>query len=227
MSEPAYQLIIGNKNLSSWSLRPWLVMTRMGLAFDEVLIDLTSPNRRDLILPHSPSGMVPALRVGSLVVWDSLAILSYLAEIYPDAALWPDDSDAHAIACSVSAEMHAGFAALRKHCPMNFTLRAPMSDLPETVARDVRRIIEMWIDCRRRYGNSGPYLFGEFSCADAMYAPVASRFRTYIPDLSKYGDDGTAAAYVETIFAMPEIQACADDAANEAEGTVTPLPPRL
>lgn len=227
MSDPGYQLIIGNKNLSSWSLRPWLVMTRMGLAFDEINIDLRSANRNSLILPHSPSGKVPALKVGSLVVWDSLAILSYLTEIYPDASLWPDDTDAHAIACSASAEMHSGFVALRDHCPMDFTARTPMADIPAAVERDVQRIINLWIDCRRRYGSSGPYLFGEFSCADAMYAPVASRFRTYLPDLDKYGDDGTAAAYIDTIFAMPEIQAWADDAANESDGTVTPLPTRL
>ena len=227
MSAPAYQLIIGNKNLSSWSLRPWLVMTRMGLAFDEIKIDLTAADRREQILVHSPSGTVPALKVGSLVIWDSISILSYLAEIYPDAALWPDDTDAHAIACSVAAEMHSGFAALRQHCPMDFVARSPMTGLPDPVERDVRRIIEMWIDCRRRYGGAGPFLFGEFSCADAMYAPVASRFRTYIPDLARYGDDGTAKAYIDTIFAMPEMQAWADDAATEVEGTVTSLPPRL
>ncbi len=227
MSDPGFQLIIGTKNLSSWSLRPWLVMTRMGLAFDEIKIDLNSPHREQLILPHSPSGKVPALKIGSLVIWDSLAILSYLTQIYPNAALWPDDSDAHAIACSAAAEMHAGFGALRAHCPMDFTARKPMNELPPAVEKDVRRIVELWIDCRRRYGRSGPFLFGEFSCADAMYAPVASRFRTYLPDLGKYGDDGTAASYVDTIFAMPEIQAWADDAANETDGKVTPLPKRL
>ena len=217
MSKQAYQLIIGNKNTSSWSLRPWLVMTRMGLAFDEIMIDLAAPDRKQRILKHSPSGTVPALKVGGLIIWDSIAILAYLAEIYPDAALWPDDPDARAIACCVSAEMHSGFASLRAHCPMNFIGRSPMNSLPEPVETDVRRILSIWKDARLRFGARGPFLFGEFSVADAMYAPVASRFRTYLPDLTLYGDDGTGADYIETIFQMPEILAWQDDAQREVD----------
>lgn len=213
--QSAYQLILGNRNTSSWSLRAWLPMTRMGLAFDEIDIDLRAPDYKQQILAHSPAGKVPALKLGTLVVWDSLAIIEHLADRYPDADIWPANADARSVARSVSAEMHAGFRALRDHCPMDFHGSHPMPTLPETVERNLRRIIEIWRDCRSRYGADGPFLFGEFSGADAMYAPVASRFRTYIPDLTLYGDDGTASAYIEAIFALPEIQAWGDDAAKE------------
>lgn len=219
MAQSAYQLIIGNKNTSSWSLRPWLVMTRMGLAFDEIRIDLRAPDCKAKILAHSPSGKVPALKLGSLVVWDSLAIMEHLADRYPDANLWPEESDARSIARAVSCEMHSGFTALRKHCPMNFSARTPMQQLPDAVAKDVRRILAIWRDCRQRYGQNGPFLFGEFSCADAVYAPIASRFRTYIPDLAAYGDDDTGTKYVDTIFELPELQAWGDDVVAELQAS--------
>jgi len=198
-----YRLVIGNKNTSSWSLRPWLAMTHARLAFSEVNIDLRAADVKAQILARSPSGKVPALLVGDDVVWDSLAILEFLAEVHPEAALWPKSRDARAQARCVSAEMHAGFQPLRQHCPMDFLARSPKAELAQEVAADVRRIVALWQDCRSRFGASGPFLFGAFSAADAMYAPVVSRFRTYLPNLAAYGDDGAAQAYVEALFALP------------------------
>ncbi len=200
----AHKLVIGNKNTSSWSLRPWLAMRRAGIPFEEVDIDLRASDAKAQILEYSPSGKVPALLVGGgRVIWDSLAIMETLAETNP--MLWPRASAARAHARSVAAEMHAGFQALREHCPMHFLGRKPKTRLPKPVAADVRRIVAIWQDCRTQYGSAGPFLFGRFSAADAMYAPVASRFRTYLPDLAPHGDDGTAQDYVDAIFAMPEI----------------------
>jgi glutathione S-transferase len=200
----AYKLVIGNKNTSSWSLRPWLAMRHAGIAFEEIAIDLRAPDAKAQILQYSPSGKVPALLVGrGRTIWDSLAIVEYLAETYP--ALWPRAAAARALARSVSAEMHSGFQALREHCPLDFLGRKPKARLLKPVAADVRRIVAIWQDCRSRHGSGGPFLFGRFSAADAMYAPVASRFRTYLPDLAPYGDDGTAEAYVQAIFALPEM----------------------
>jgi len=199
----AYKLVIGNKNTSSWSLRPWLAMRRAGIAFEEINIDLRAPDAKAQILEQSPSGKVPALLLGGgRVVWDSLAIMELLAE--EQTSLWPRAAAARAVARSVSAEMHSGFQALREHCPMDFLGRRPKARLLKPVTADVRRIVASWQECRARYGAGGPFLFGRFSAADAMYAPVASRFRTYLADLAPYGDDGTAQAYVEAIFAMPE-----------------------
>jgi glutathione S-transferase len=198
----AYKLVIGNKNTSSWSLRPWLAMRHAGIAFETIDIDLRASDAKAQILEYSPSGKVPALLVGGgRVVWDTLAIIEHLAESHP--ALWPRAAAARALARSVSAEMHAGFQALREHCPMDFLGRKPKARLLKPVAADVRRIVSIWQDCRSRHGSGGPFLLGRFSAADAMYAPVVSRFRTYLPDLAPYGDDGTAAAYVTAVFALP------------------------
>ena len=202
-----YELVIGDKNVSSWSLRPWLAMKHANIPFREINITLRTPQTKAEILRHSPAGKVPALLVGGndgkQVIWDSLAILEYLAETHPEAKLWPQSQPARAHARSVAAEMHSGFQALREHCPMDLVRRLPKASLPDPVSADVRRIIGLWKDCRGRYGAGGAFLFGAFSAADAMYAPVASRFRTYLPDLAPYGDDGTAQAYVDTLFALP------------------------
>jgi glutathione S-transferase len=198
-----YRLVIGNKAWSSWSLRPWLAMRQAAIPFSEINIKLRRPDTRAQILKHSPSGKVPALLEDDRVIWDSLAILEYLAERHPHANLWPGAPDARALARSVAAEMHAGFAALREHCPMDLLLRAPAASVPEAVAADVARIVALWRHCREQFGRSGPMLFGHFTAADAMYAPVASRFRTYLPNLAPFGDDGTAQAYVDAIFALP------------------------
>jgi glutathione S-transferase len=211
----SYRLVIGNKNTSSWSMRPWLAMRRAGIAFSEVNIDLRDSDAKAQILAYNPAGHVPALLSDGGVVWDSLAIMEFLAETQPQAALWPRDAGKRARARSVAAEMHAGFRALRVHCPMQLIARTPMPALPGEVAADVRRIVALWRDCRAGFGAGGPFLFGEFSAADAMYAPVASRFRTYVPDLAPYGDDGVAQAYVETVFAMPEMAAWEQDARTE------------
>lgn len=215
MAAPAYRLIIGNKAWSSWSLRPWLVLKHFQIPFEEVGVRLRQPDSKSQILSHSAAGKVPALYAGDLLVWDSLAIIEFLADRHPDRAIWPRNADARAVARSSSAEMHSGFQALREHCPMNFLAVAPKEQLVEAAETNIRRVVDLWRSCRRQYGTDGPYLFSQFSAADAMYAPVASRFRTYIPDLARYGDDGTAKAYVETLFALPEMQEWAEGARQE------------
>jgi glutathione S-transferase len=211
----SYRLVIGNKAWSSWSLRPWLLMKAFDIPFEDIAVALRQPNSKAEIMKHSPAGKVPALYVDDVLVWDSLAIIETLADRHPGLAIWPRDPTARAIARAASAEMHSGFQQLREHCPMDILAAKPMDTLPETVELNVRRIIALWIDCRTRFGSSGPFLFGGFSAADAMYAPVASRFKTYIADLARYGDDGTAAHYIETLFAMPEMAAWMAAAARE------------
>ncbi|BBE71484.1 glutathione S-transferase family protein [Oharaeibacter diazotrophicus] len=192
------KLVIGNKNYSSWSLRGWLAAKAAGLPFEEVLIDLDGPGTAAEIGAHSPSGRVPALIDGDVVVWDSLAIGEYLAEKAPAAGLWPADAGARAFARSIVAEMHAGFGALRNHMPMN--IRRPPAPRPpdDAVAADVARIAAIWREARGRFGTGGPYLFGRFTLADCAYAPVASRFATYSVPL-----DDVCAAYVESVLSHP------------------------
>lgn len=217
-----YRLVIGDKNTSSWSLRPWLPLRHAAIPFEEISVKLRQPDTRAQILRYSPSGHVPALLFDGQVIWDSLAILEYLADAHPDARLWPNDRDTRAHARCVAAEMHSGFAALRAHCPMDFLARSTFPSLPDPVAADVRRIVALWRTCRAKHGGSGPFLFGAFSGADAMYGPVASRFRTYLPDLSPYGDDGTAQAYVATLFGLPAMKdwemGARTETAAEAQG---------
>ena len=198
-----YELVIGDKNISSWSLRPWLAMKQAGIPFSEVNITLRTSETKAFILRHSPAGKVPILIARGQAIWDSLAILEYLAEAHPEAKLWPERAEVRAHARSVAAEMHSGFAPLREHCPMDLVRRLPKASLPDKVTADVRRVVDLWRDCRATHGAGGNFLFGAFSAADAMYAPVASRFRTYLPDLKPYDDDGSAQAYVDAIFALP------------------------
>jgi glutathione S-transferase len=212
-----YELIIGDKNISSWSLRPWLALKAFALPFTEIPIKLRQPETPASIRRHSPSGKVPALRDGGLVVWDTLAIIEFLAERHPDKAVWPASPEARAIARSISAEMHSGFQALRNECPMDFVNSLPFPEASDNTRADIARIVAIWRDCRRRFGRAGPFLFGEFSAADAMYAPVASRFTTYRVDLPAFGDDGTAASYRETMMAMPEMLAWAEESRREVE----------
>ena len=216
----SYRLVIGDKNISSWSLRPWLAMRHAGIPFEEINIKLRRPESQAHILRYSPSGKVPTLLAGGQAIWDSLAILEYLAEAHPEARLWPQAREARALARSAAAEMHSGFAALREHCSMDLLARLPMAALPDPVAAEVRRIVALWRDCRRRHGGSGPFLFGAFSAADAMYAPVASRFRTYLPDLAPYGDDGAAQAYVDALLALPAMAEWEKGARSEAADAV-------
>jgi len=205
MAGQRYRLVIGTKIWSSWSLRPWFAMRRLGLPFEEINVRLRQPDSKAEILKYSPSGMVPLLLDGDFPVWDSLAILEYLADQHPEKALWPADAHARARARCAAAEMHSGFMPLRRTCSMDVLASAPLDPVPEDVETDVQRIVALWRECRAQYGSGGPFLFGAFTAADAMYAPVASRFRTFLPDLARFGDDGTAAAYVDTIFATPEM----------------------
>lgn len=207
------KLVIGNKNYSSWSMRPWLAMRGAGLPFEEIFIPLyTGATDKQRILDVSKSGKVPALIDGDVTVWDSLAIVEYLAEKFPDAHLWPADRAARAHARSISAEMHSGFAALRNECGMNLHRPVGARPLSEAAWADIARVQEIWSDCRARYGKAGPYLFGGFTAADAMYGPVVHRFRTYAidvtPQVRAYMDamqshpafaEWTAAGLAETI----------------------------
>lgn len=175
------KLVIGDKNLSSWSLRPWFAMRQAGIPFEEDLILLDRPETKAEILKRSPSGRVPCLIDGDLAIWDSLAILEYVSEKFPDRGLWPADARMRAVARSVSAEMHSGFASLRKEWPMKFAVEGLRKPMSAEVSTDVARIAEIWDGCRRDFGAGGPFLFGRFTIADAMFAPVASRFATYGP----------------------------------------------
>lgn len=210
-----YRLVIGNKNTSSWSLRPWLAMKEAAIDFTEIRINLRAPDMKDQILAHSRAGKVPVLWAGDTMIWDSLAILEYLAEQHPERALWPSNTEARALARSVSAEMHSGFQALREHCAMKLLAREPKDDLIDPVQVNIRRIVDIWRECRQKFGGSGPFLFSHFTIADAMYAPVASRFKTYIRDLAPFGDDGTAAAYIDAVFALPGMAEWSDGARQE------------
>ena len=195
-----YTLILGSRNTSSWSLRAWLVLKRCGLSFQEHLIQMRQPDTKANILKVSPSGYVPVLKRGELVICDTLAIAEYLAEQFPDLALWPIESDARAIARSVSAEMHSGFVPLRQTMPMDFLGREPGFEPTDEAWRDIRRIEEIWTHCRREYGSDGPYLFGSFSIADAMFAPVVSRLTTYHIPLND-----TAQAYSDAVWQWPDM----------------------
>ena len=170
-------LVIGNKNYSSWSLRAWLLLKHAGLRFDEILIPLDRPETREQIDRHSPSGRVPVLRHGELRVWDSLAICEYAAELTGKG--WPQERAARAVARAVCAEMHGGFTTLRSLWPMNARARNRRTAVPAALEADIERIDEIWNDCRGRFGGGGPWLFGEYSVADAMFAPVVLRFNTY------------------------------------------------
>ena len=194
-------LVIGNKAYSSWSLRPWLALRHIGVPFAEVLVHLRQPDSRARILQHSPSGKVPLLKHGDRVVWDSLAICEYLAETYPDAGLWPDDAYARAVARSVSAEMHAGFVSLRTTMSMDLKRRRPGEGRSDETLADIARVAEIWRDARARFGDGGPYLFGRFSIADCMYAPVVTRFDTYGVEL-----DPVCRAYADAVLALPPLR---------------------
>ncbi len=220
-------LVIGNKNLSSWSMRPWLLAKHAGIAFEEKVVLFETAGWRDAIASISPSSRVPALRDGELVVWDSLAICEYLAERHPEKMLWPRDLATRARARAVSAEMHAGFAHLRRELSMDVVARYPRGTRGATSAEadaDIRRVQEIWSE---RSGD-GPFLFGAFSIADAMFAPVVWRFRTYDVAL----EDPRARAYYETMLALPAMRAWERDAEDEvhwaaaAPKPATPPDPR-
>jgi glutathione S-transferase len=194
------KLVIGNKNYSSWSMRPWVAMRAANIAFEEIFIPLYTDNKADKerILSFSLAGKVPALIDGGITVWDSLAIIEYLAERFPEAALWPSDRAERAHARSISAEMHSGFLPLRNECGMNLHRPVHAIHLSADAQANVARIQQIWIECRERYGKRGPFLFGAFSAVDAMYAPVVHRFRTYAIPVAPQ-----AQAYMDTMMALP------------------------
>jgi glutathione S-transferase len=193
-------LVIGNKNYSSWSMRPWLALRANNIPFEEVFIPLYTDNPADKqrILSFSRAGKVPALIDGDITVWDSLAIIEYLAERFPEAKLWPEDRAMRAHARSISAEMHSGFMALRNECGMNLHRPVGAVALSADAKANIARVEEVWRDCRQRYARSGPFLFGAFTGADAMFAPVVHRLRTYAIDVG-----AEAKAYMETMMALP------------------------
>ncbi|AUT69835.1 MULTISPECIES: glutathione S-transferase family protein [Paraburkholderia] len=203
------KLVIGDKNYSSWSMRPWLVLKHFGIAFEEVMVLLNEAESKASILEHSPSGKVPCLIADDgVTVWDSLAICETLAERYPQHAMWPRDAVARGHARSVSAEMHSGFGALRNNMWMNIRASFPGKGATPEALADIERIDALWSECLATYG--GPFLFGEFTIADAMYAPVVMRFNTWQPKLSE-----AALAYSRRVTAQPAVKAWIDDALQE------------
>jgi glutathione S-transferase len=204
------QLAIANKNYSSWSLRPYMAMAMAGIPFEEKYIPFGEPRFGREIRKISSAGKVPVLVHGKTTIWDSLAILEYLAETYPEKNLWPKSKAARAMARSISSEMHSGFHALRNACPMN--LRRPAKPIPMTDAAmaDVARIEAIWRDCRKLYGKGGKFLFGKFSNADAMFAPVVTRLDTFAIPVTK-----DTRAYMDAVLATKAFQAWKTDALKE------------
>jgi glutathione S-transferase len=200
-------LLIGNKNYSSWSLRPWLALRQTGLEFEEVRVVLGSPDFADRVRPWSPAGKVPVLRHENVYVWESLAICEYLADSFPDRHFWPRDAQRRALARAASAEMHSSFQSLRAQMPMNVRARGRKVPSTPELERDIERICELWRECRARATGRGPFLFGDFTIADAMYAPVAFRFATY----------GVANDYAESLVRIPAMREWAEAAAAEPQ----------
>lgn len=203
-------LYCGNKAYSSWSLRAWLAMSLTGLPFGQFVVPLGEPDSKEMIRAHSPSGQLPALRHGQVLVWDSLAIFEYLAETVPEAQLWPADKAQRAHARAICAEMHAGFPAIRRKLPFNIRSRPDPQELDFETRAEVDRIAEIWRECLTWYGRGKPFLFGDRSLADAMFAPVAIRFRIYGVPL-----DAPCRDYREAIWHWPEVQQWREAALKE------------
>lgn len=206
------KLVIANKLYSSWSLRPWILMTHLGIPFEEVAIPLDRPDTRERILHYSPAGKVPVLIDGDIAVWESLAIMDYLADTRPDLAIWPADRAARAYARAISAEMHAGFQPLRAACPMNLGRRYAHRDRGAEVMANVARVGDLWMQARTRFGagRPGPFLFGAFTAADAMYAPVVTRLDTYSIPVA-----GGVRAYMDAVMDIPAFRAWRNAALEE------------
>ena len=206
------RLVIGNMNYSSWSMRPWLLLTQLEIPFDQEKISFNDPTWQARLEVISPVGKVPVLVDGDVVVWDSLAIVEYLAEKFPDRGIWPRDPRARARARSICAEMHAGFGALRDRLPLNCELVLPNVAFDRAVKRDIERVVASWTDCRARFGTEGPFLFGTFSAADAYYAPVVRRllgFDVTVPE--------AAAHYMAAVDALPAMRTWMTAALAEQE----------
>jgi glutathione S-transferase len=195
------RLIIGNKNYSSWSMRPWIAMKVAGIPFDETVIQLYVEGSVEKIKAQSPAGKVPILFDGQTRVWESLAILEYLAEKFPNAGLWPSDPVARAHARAISTEMHAGFVPLRSECAMNMARPVETRALSADAKANIARVQDIWSEALTRFGAAGPFLFGTFSAADAMYAPIVSRFETYGIEVS-----APVKAYMQAMIALPAWQ---------------------
>ena len=198
---PHLKLVIANKNYSSWSMRPWVLLVQAGIAFEEVQLKFTDDGRVAGIEGLSPTGQVPVLWIDGEPVWDSAAICETVAELFPAKQLWPLHAPARRVARSISAEMHAGFRELRRNLPMNIRSSYPGKGMTDAVRRDVDRVVAIWELCRKRFGAGGEMLFGAFSCADAMYAPVATRFATYAVELPP-----VARQYMQAVLALPSVQ---------------------
>ncbi len=193
------KLVIGNKNYSSWSMRPWLALRASNIAFEEIFIPLyTGEADKQRLLGFTQSGKVPVLIDGDVTVWDSLAIIEYVAERFPEARLWPADRASRAHARSISAEMHSGFVALRNECNMNLHRPVGAVALSADARADIDRVQQIWIECRERHAKSGPFLFGAFGGADAMFAPVVHRFRIYAVEVAP-----EVRRYMDTMIALP------------------------
>ena len=209
-----FTLVIGNKNYSSWSLRGWLMARTAGIEFEEQVVPLDLPETQSNIRKHSPSGRLPVLLHRGLAVWESLAIAEYLNELKPEAGLWPAAVAARAHARAISSEMHAGFADLRNNMPVNIRASYPGKGLTPAVRADIERITSMWRDCRKRFAGAAPkddgFLFGTFGAADAMYAPVVTRLRTYGVTVDSDSD-----AYCKAVLAHPAMKEWTDEAKNE------------
>lgn len=197
----AYNLIIGSKNYSSWSLRPWLALRVAGIPFTEELILLGQDDTVARILVHSPAGKVPILKTPDAVIWDSLAIIEEIASRHPEAGLWPIDPAARALARSISAEMHSGFLPLRRQLAMHLQRDVKPREIDAEAEANITRIIDIWRDARARFGAGGPFLFGAFTAADAMYAPVVWRFHTYAVEVPP-----EIRTYMDAMMALPAMQ---------------------
>ena len=209
----ALQLVIGDKNYSSWSLRAALALELSGEPYSEVLVRLYQVDSRTRLLEHSPTGKVPVLLTEQGPVWDSLAIAEYLAERFPEAHLWPRGEYARALARSICAEMHSGFSALRSHLPMDLARDQALEEVPDAAQADIDRVCAIWADCRARFGEDGHYLFGHASIADAFYAPVVARLRSYRVALPP-----VAAAYVDSLYQWPAFQRWYRAALQDVQG---------
>lgn len=211
MYTPNFTLIIGNKNYSSWSLRPWILMKYFKIPFEELLVPLYEGNYKSELVKYAPNEKVPILIDGDVKVWESLSICEYVAERFPNERMWPQKIEHRAWARSVAQEMHAGFSHLRKHMPMNIRGTFPGKGRSHEVGLDIHRVLQIWESCRRQFKNDGPFLFGHFTIADAMFVPVVTRFRTYGVKTVSYSNE-----YYDTILDLPSFKEWEAAAGREA-----------